>query len=146
MSRKIVVRMKWIKIFRNWMIVVKSWNADRMMNHKFVKEHEMILKAYENFSKNKRIINIRDDFFRKICCLSIIETENDHNLKSRSLKFLKLSVLIFFLSIKFIEFLVVRFNTFFLHQLSLLNFLSFDFTRLFKQWNLSDTTTFSNWN
>ena len=55
----------------------------------------MIWKAHENFNKDKRAINIRDDFFQKICCLSIIKTENDHNLKSRSLKFLKLSALIF---------------------------------------------------
>ena len=73
----------------------KSWNADRMMNHKFAEEHEMISKVRENFSKNKRIINIRDDSFQKICCLSVIETENDHNLKSRSFKFLKLSAFIF---------------------------------------------------
>ena len=73
------------------MIVVKSRNADRMMNHKSAKRHKMISKTRENFDKDKRVINIRDDFFQKICCLSIIETENDHNLKSRSLKSLKLS-------------------------------------------------------
>ena len=33
------------------------------MNHKSAKEHEMISKTYENFSKDKRIINIDDDFF-----------------------------------------------------------------------------------
>ena len=33
------------------------------MNHKSVKEHEMISKARENFSKNKKVINIRDDLF-----------------------------------------------------------------------------------
>ena len=66
-----------------------------MMNHKFAEEYEMISKAYENFSKNKRIINIRNDFFQKFCCLSTIKTENDHNLKSRSFKFLKLLTLIF---------------------------------------------------
>ena len=82
------------------------------MNHKFAEEHEMILKTHENFSKNKRIINIRDDSFQKICCLSIIKIENDYNLKSCSFKFLKLLTFIFFLLIKFIEFLVIRFNTF----------------------------------
>ena len=66
------------------------------MNHKFAKEHEIISKAREDFSKNKRIINIRDDFFQKMCCLSIIETENNHNLKSCSFKSLKLSTFIFF--------------------------------------------------
>ena len=67
-----------------------------MINYKFAKEYKMISKIYENFSKNKRIINIRDDHFRKIYCLLIIETENDHNLKSCSFKFLKLSAFIFF--------------------------------------------------
>ena len=78
------------------MIAVKSQNAEQMMNHKSVKEHKMILKARENVGKDKRIIYIRDDFFQKICCLSAIETESDHNLKSRSLKFLKLSAFNFF--------------------------------------------------
>ena len=45
------------------MTAVKSRNIDRMMNHKFVKEYEMILKARKNFDKDKKIINIRDDFF-----------------------------------------------------------------------------------
>ena len=67
-----------------------------MMNHKFAKEHEMILKAREDFSKNQRIINIRDDFFQKICCLSTIKIKNNYNLKSRSFKFLKFSIFIFF--------------------------------------------------
>ena len=66
------------------------------MNHKSAEEHEMISKARENFSKNQRIINIRDDLFQKICCLSAIETESDHNLKFRSLEFLKLLTFIFF--------------------------------------------------
>ena len=67
-----------------------------MMNYKFIKKHKMILKARENFNKNKRNINIHDNFFQKICYLSIIETENDHNLKFRLFKFLKLSALTFF--------------------------------------------------
>ena len=78
------------------MIAVKSQDANRMMNHKFAKEYKMISKAYENFDKNKRIINIRDDLFQKIYCLSVIETENNHNLKFCSFKFLKLSALSFF--------------------------------------------------
>ena len=78
------------------MIAVKSRDADRIMNHKFAEEHKMVSKTRENFGKNKRIINIRDNFFQKICCLSTIETENDHNLRSRSLKFLKFSVFNFF--------------------------------------------------
>ena len=111
---KITIRMKWIKIFCSWMIAVKSWNVNRMMNHKLAEKYEMISKACENFSKDKRIENIYDDLFQKICCLSIIKTENDHNLKSRLFKFLKLSALNnFSLSIKFIEFFVVRFNIFF---------------------------------
>ena len=65
------------------------------MNHKSAEEHEMISKACENFSKNKRIINIRDNFFQKICCLSAIEAENDHNLESRLFESLKLSAFIF---------------------------------------------------
>ena len=105
--------MKWIKMFCSWMIAVKLQSADRMMNHISVKKHEMISKARENFDKNKRVINIRDDFFQKICCLSFIETENNHNLKSRLFKSLKLSTFSFFLSIKFTEFFIVRFNTFF---------------------------------
>ena len=71
------------------MIVIKSQNADRVMNHKFIKEHEMILKTCKNFDKNKRTINIRNNLFQKICCLSIIEIENDHNLKFHSFKYLK---------------------------------------------------------
>ena len=67
-----------------------------MMNHKSAEEHEMISKTRENFSKNKRIINIRDDFFQKICCLSTIEAESDHNLRFRSFESLKLSALFFF--------------------------------------------------
>ena len=78
------------------MIVIKLRNVDRMMNHKFAKEHEMISKARENFDKNTKIINIRDDFFQKICCLLVIKTESDHNLKSCSFKFLKLSTFNFF--------------------------------------------------
>ena len=66
-----------------------------MMNHKSAEEHEMLSKTHENFSKDQRIINIRDDFFQKICCLSAIGAESDHNLKSRSLKFLKFSAFIF---------------------------------------------------
>ena len=66
------------------------------MNHKSAEEHEMISKTRENFSKNKRIINIRDDFFQKTCCLSVIGTESDHNLETRSLEFLKLLIFIFF--------------------------------------------------
>ena len=88
--------MKWIKMFRSWMAAVKSWNADRVMNHKFAKKHEMISKVHENFSKDKRTISIRDDLFQKTCCLSTIETENDHNFKSRSFESLKLSIFIFF--------------------------------------------------
>ena len=67
-----------------------------MMNYKSAKEYEMISKTRENFSKNKRIINICNNFFQKICCLSTIETKNDHNLKFRLFKFLKLLALIFF--------------------------------------------------
>ena len=67
-----------------------------MMNHKSAKEYEMVSKARENFSKDQRTINIRDDFFQKICCLSAIEAKNDHNLKSRSFESLKLSAFIFF--------------------------------------------------
>ena len=67
-----------------------------MMNHKSAEEHKMISKARENFNKNKKIINIRDDLFQKICCLSAIGTENNYNLKCRSFKFLKLSAFIFF--------------------------------------------------
>ena len=44
-----------------------------MMKYKFAKEHEMISKTRKNFIKNKRAINIRDDSFQKIYCLSIIE-------------------------------------------------------------------------
>ena len=73
------------------MIVVKLQNADRMMNHKSAEEHEIISKTCENFDNDKKIINIRDVFFQKICCLSTIGTENDHNLKSRSFKSLKFS-------------------------------------------------------
>ena len=108
-------------MFRSWVIVVKLWNADRMINHKSAKEHEMISKICENFSKNKRTINIRDDSFQKIYCLLVIETENNHNLRSDSFKFLKLSA--FFLSIKLIEFLVVRFNIFFPILIELIKFL-----------------------
>ena len=60
---EIIVRMKWIKISCNWIIIVKSWNADSMMSCKSTEEYKIILKARENFSKNKRIINIYDDFF-----------------------------------------------------------------------------------
>ena len=60
------------------------------------KRTQMISKAREDFNKDKRVINIRNDFFQKICCLLTIKTENDYNLKSRSFKFLKLSTLIFF--------------------------------------------------
>ena len=67
-----------------------------MMNHKFIKGHKIISKTRENFDKNKRIINIHNDFFQKTCCLSAIETENNHNLKSRFFKFLKLSTFSFF--------------------------------------------------
>ena len=101
-----------------------------MMNYKSAKKHEMISKARENFSKNERSINIRDDFFQKICCLLTIETKNNHNLKSRSFKFLKFLTFIFFSSIKFTEFFISRFNTFFLHYLNSLNFLSLGLTRL----------------
>ena len=80
-----------------------------MINHKSA-EHKMILKTRENFSKNKRVINIRDDLFQKTCYLSTIETESDHNLKSRSFEFLKLSAFSFSLSIRFTEFVVVRFS------------------------------------
>ena len=127
-------------------LTVKSWDANRMMNHKSAEEHKMISKARKNFSKDKRIINIRDDLLQKICCLSAIETESDHNLKFRSLKFLKLSVFIFFCQSDSLNSLSFDLTHLFLHQLSSLNLLSLDFTRLFKQWNLSDTTTFSNWN
>ena len=72
------------------MIAVKSRNAERVMNYKFIEEHKIISKTRKNFGKNKRIINIRNDPFQKICCMSVIEIESDHNLKSRSLKFLKL--------------------------------------------------------
>ena len=94
--RKIAVRMKWIKIFCNRIIAVKSWNADRIVNYKSTEEYEMISKIHKNFNKNKRIINIRDNLFQKICCLSTIETKNDHNLKFHLFKFLKLSAFIFF--------------------------------------------------
>ena len=67
-----------------------------MMNHKSAEKYKMISKTRENFSKNKRIINIRDDFFQKICCLSIIKTENDYNLKFHSFKFIKFLTFIFF--------------------------------------------------
>ena len=103
--------MKWIKMFHSWVTAVKSWNADRMINHKSAEEHGMISKVRENFSKNKKTINIRDDFFQKTCCLSVTEAENDHNLRSRSFEFLKFSALIFFLSIRFTEFVAVRSNT-----------------------------------
>ena len=66
-----------------------------MMNHKFAEEYKMISKTRENLNKDKRIINIHDDFFQKICCLSVIETESDHNLKSRLFKFLKLLIFFF---------------------------------------------------
>ena len=112
MFRKIVVRMKWIKMFHSWVIAVKSWNADRIMNHKSAKEYKMILKTHKNFSKNKKSINIYDDLFQKICCLWVIETENNHNFKSCSFKSLKLLIFIFSLLIKLTEFLVVRFNIF----------------------------------
>ena len=55
MSGKIIVQMKWIKVFHNWVIAVKSWNANRMMNHKSAKKHEIILKTYKNFSKIKEL-------------------------------------------------------------------------------------------
>ena len=58
-----------------------------MMNYKSTKEYRMISKICENFSKNKKTINIRDNLFQKICCLSIIETENDYNLKFYLFKF-----------------------------------------------------------
>ena len=90
------------------------------MNHKFAEEHEMISKARENFSKDQKVINIRDDLFQKTCCLSAIETESDHNLRSRSLESLKLSALIFFLSIKFTEFVAVRSNTSFSTSIKLI--------------------------
>ena len=77
------------------MTAVKSRDADRVMNHKFAEGHEMISKARENFSKDQRVINIRGDFFQKTCCLSVIEAESDHNLKSRSFEFLKFSAFIF---------------------------------------------------
>ena len=78
------------------MIAVKSWNVNRMMNHKSTEEYEMISKTCKNFSKNKKIINIYDDLFQKICCLSTIKTKSNYNLKSSSFKFLKLSIFIFF--------------------------------------------------
>ena len=92
-----------------------------MMNQKFAEEYESISKIHKNFSKDKRIINIRDDLFQKFYCLSIIETENDHNLKSCSFKFLKLSA--FFLSIKLTEFLVIQFNIFFSRLIKFIKFL-----------------------
>ena len=67
-----------------------------MINYKSAEEHGMISKICKNFNKNQKIINIHDNFFQKICCLSIIETENDHNLKFCSFKFLKLLTFIFF--------------------------------------------------
>ena len=67
-----------------------------MMNHKFAERHKMISKTRENFNKDKKIINIRDNFFQKIYCLSVIETENNHNLKVRLFKSLKVSAFIFF--------------------------------------------------
>ena len=67
-----------------------------MMNQKFVKKYKMISKVCKNVSKDKRVINIHDDPFQKICYLSVIETESDYNLKSRSFKFLKLLTFIFF--------------------------------------------------
>ena len=36
------------------MIAVKSWNADSMINRKDAEKHEIISKACENFSKNKK--------------------------------------------------------------------------------------------
>ena len=66
-----------------------------MINHKFAKEHKIILKARKNFSKIKKTINISDDLFQKIRYLLVIETENDHDLKTLSFKFLKLFAFIF---------------------------------------------------
>ena len=66
-----------------------------MMNHKFTKRHEMISKARKNLNKNKKIVNVRDNLFQKICYLSIIEIKNDRNLKFFSFKFLKFSGFIF---------------------------------------------------
>ena len=69
--------------------------VNRMMNHKFAEEHEMISKACENFSKNKRFINIHDDFFQKIYCLLTIDIRTDHNSEFFLSEFLKLSTLVF---------------------------------------------------
>ena len=33
------------------------------MNCRYAEENKMILKTHEDFSKNKRTINLRDDFF-----------------------------------------------------------------------------------
>ena len=93
-----------------------------MINHKFAKEYKIISKIYENFSKDKKVINICDNFFQKICCLSIIETENNHSLKFFSVKSLKLSSFILSLLIKFIEFFVVYFNIFFSTLIKLIKF------------------------
>ena len=56
----------------------------------------MISKAHENFSKDKKNINIHDNFFQKIYCLLTIDIKNNHNLKFLSLEFLKLLTFIFF--------------------------------------------------
>ena len=69
-----------------------KWNNESQI----YKKYEIISKTCEDFSKNKKIINIHNNLFQKICCLLIIKTENDHNLRSRLFKFLKLSALIFF--------------------------------------------------
>ena len=66
-----------------------------MMNYKSTEEYKMISKTRKNFSKEKKTINIRNNFFQKIYYLSVIEIENDHNLKFLSFKFFKLSALIF---------------------------------------------------
>ena len=94
-----------------------------MMNYRFAKEHKMISKTRENFSRNKKIIDICDHFFQKICCLGIIETKDDHNVKYLLFKVLKLLIFISFLLMKLSEFLVVRFNTFLFILIKFIKFL-----------------------
>ena len=63
MLREIAARMKWIKIFCSWVNTVKSWDADSIVNRRRAEKSKMISKARENFSKNRRAINIRGDSF-----------------------------------------------------------------------------------
>ena len=107
-------------MFRSWMIIVKSRNADRMMNHKFVKEYKMISKSRKNFGKNKRIINIRDDFFFKSVVYQLSRQKTITIWNFAHLNFWNFQYSIFILSIKFTEFFVVRFNTFLFTSIKLI--------------------------